>query len=55
MEYELVYFGSYPDGLWCIQGTDLDGKVWGIPADESNAMYQQYLIDTDGGLPTPKK
>ena len=55
MEYELVYFEGYPDGLWGIIGTEPDGKVWAIPADESNAMYQQYLIDTDGGLPTPKK
>ena len=54
MEYQLVYFDSYPEGSWGIQGTDSDGKVWGIPADESNSMYQKYLIDTDGGLPIPK-
>jgi hypothetical protein len=54
MEYKLVYFEGYPEGSWGIQGTEPDGKVWGIPADESNAMYQQYLIDTDGGLPIPK-
>lgn len=26
-----------------------------IPFDERNADYQQYLIDTDGGLPLPKE
>lgn len=26
-----------------------------FPADESNSDYQQYLIDTDGGLPLPKE
>lgn len=25
-----------------------------IPADPANADYQQYLIDTDGGLPLPE-
>ena len=28
--------------------------VW-IPFDEDNADYQQYLVDTDGGLPLPEK
>lgn len=26
-----------------------------IPVDEGNADYQQYLVDTDGGLPLPKE
>jgi hypothetical protein len=26
-----------------------------IPVDENNADYQQYLVDTDGGLPLPKE
>jgi hypothetical protein len=30
-----------------------DGTVSHIPMDESNSDYQQYLVDTDGGLPTP--
>ena len=34
---------------------DDDGTKWLIPVDEANADYQQYLIDTDGGLPTPKQ
>ncbi len=34
--------------------TDDDGKKWSIPADENNSDYQQYLIDTDGGLPIPE-
>ena len=32
-----------------------NGDVWYIPADEANADYQQYLIDTDGGLPIPEE
>jgi hypothetical protein len=24
-------------------------------ADESNSDYQQYLVETDGGLPIPKE
>lgn len=27
-----------------------DGSVSTIPVDEANSDYQQYLIDTDGGL-----
>lgn len=49
MEYEL--------------GLDLDGNVicifeptvGYIPVDENNIDYQKYLVDTDGGLPLPKK
>lgn len=26
-----------------------------IPINESNSDYQQYLIDTDGGLPIPEE
>ena len=26
-----------------IKRTDADGKVWNIPADESNSDYQRYL------------
>lgn len=33
---------------------DLDGVISQIPVDEANTDYQQYLIDTDGGLPLPK-
>ena len=34
---------------------DEDGSEWFIPQDEANSDYQQYLIDTDGGLPLPKE
>lgn len=30
-------------------------RTWSIPLDESNSDYQQYLIDTNGGLPIPKE
>lgn len=29
----------------------INGKEWCVPQDEANSDYQQYLIDTDGGLP----
>lgn len=32
-----------------------DDVIMSIPFDESNSDYQQYLIDTDGGLPLPKE
>lgn len=32
---------------------DTDGLISIIPIDDANADYQQYLIDTDGGLPEP--
>lgn len=32
-----------------------DGRLWSIPIDESNADYQRYLEETNGGLPTPAK
>lgn len=38
-----------------IVAEDENGKVWTIPFDESNSDYQQYLIDTDGGLPIPEE
>jgi len=36
MKYEITEFGS-------INRTDENGKVWSIPADESNSDYQAYL------------
>lgn len=32
-----------------------DGTVTSFLDHEGNADYQQYLIDTDGGLPLPKE
>lgn len=29
-------------------------KVMGITIDKNNPEYQQYLKDTNGGLPTPE-
>lgn len=43
------------DSFIYIKKTDIDGTVWAIPVDEANADYQQYLIDTDGGLPLPEE
>lgn len=54
MKYEYLYTEGFPTGTYVLLGTDPDGKTWGIPEDESNSMYQQYLVDTDGGLPLPK-
>jgi hypothetical protein len=30
-------------------------RVTGITIDENNPEYQQYLVDTDGGLPIPEQ
>lgn len=32
-----------------------EDKTVGILIDENNPEYQQYLEDTNGGLPLPKK
>ena len=32
------------DGSTIIKHTKEDGEIWWIPKDESNAMYQKYLI-----------
>jgi hypothetical protein len=34
-----------------IKRTDSEGNISWIPFNEFNSDYQQYLIDTDGGLP----
>jgi hypothetical protein len=39
----------------CVLRIMEDGTVSSIPVDEANADYQQYLVDTDGGLPLPKE
>lgn len=49
MEYELCFDAE--DNLICIFSADIGA----IPIDEGNADYQQYLVDTDGGLPLPKE
>lgn len=42
-------------GSWVITRTDENGAIWCIPANLNNIDYQRYLVDTDGGLPTPKQ
>lgn len=32
------------EGLKIIKHTTADGEVWWIPINESNRMYQEYLI-----------
>lgn len=51
MAYEIINVLQYTT----IKKTDVDGTEWFIPFDEGNADYQQYLVDTDGGLPLPKE
>lgn len=48
MEYKII-------NKHCILRYNEDGSISAIPASESNADYQQYLLDTDGGLPLPKE
>jgi hypothetical protein len=51
-EYEIVVseFGNA-----IIKRTDSEENISWIPVDEGNADYQQYLVDTNGGLPLPKE
>jgi hypothetical protein len=42
MIYEIVQEGNFKPVL---KGTEDDGKVWWIPMDESNPMYQAYLAE----------
>lgn len=53
--YELVSINALDGANYVIRREDEDGKVWFIPVDKANVDYQQYLIDTDGGLPLPKE
>lgn len=46
-----VFISEY--GSINIRRQNVDGSITWIPSDDSNADYQQYLIDTDGGLPIP--
>lgn len=48
--FELRKTESYSGITVDIVKIDDDGKEWLIPMDEGNSDYQQYLIDTDGGL-----
>lgn len=40
MTYELV---TLPTGEQILKGTEASGKVWWIPQDPGNIMYQAYL------------
>lgn len=40
-------------GTVCITKFNDDDTITIFLADEQNPDYQQYLIDTDGGLPIP--
>ena len=37
--YKVIELSDYS----YIERTDLDGKVWSIPMDETNSDYQEYL------------
>lgn len=50
-KYEILMSEVLGPGLVRIED---DGTSYGIPFDEANSDYQQYLIDTDGGLPLPE-
>jgi hypothetical protein len=38
-----------------VKAVNKAGDVLFIPIDEANSDYQQYLVDTNGGLPLPKE
>lgn len=52
MEYSLSIHPK--NGLVTIVATT-DDVVKSFIEDETNADYQQYLVDTNGGLPLPKE
>jgi hypothetical protein len=53
MEYEIIVDAL--SNMAIIKATDENGNDFWIPFDEANTDYQQYLVDTDGGLPLPKE
>jgi hypothetical protein len=52
--YELRVSKTYSGEIVDIFMICSDGTEWIIPKDKSNSDYQQYLIDTDGGLLLPE-
>jgi hypothetical protein len=52
MEYKVV---ESKDGVVSVMVENEDGSTIWIPTDPANSDYQQYLVDTDGGLPIPKE
>jgi hypothetical protein len=40
MTYEII---TTDTGEQAIKATDESGKIWWIPQDETNSMYQEYL------------
>ena len=53
--YKIISSEFYGETSYSVEATFEDGSVWSIPFNEANADYQQYLVDTDGGLPLPKE
>lgn len=55
--YEIVSFEDplTKTVLKTITRFNKDGSMTSFPIDEKNPEYQQYLVDTDGGLPLPKE
>lgn len=54
MIYELIKIDTLADLPYIIRREDETGEVWLIPFDDANSDYQNYLVDTDGGLPFPE-
>lgn len=52
--YELIEIDIHGDVNRVVKRVSEAGEEAFIPVDETNADYQQYLIDTDGGLPIPE-
>lgn len=48
MKYQEIIFENKIVGIF-------EPSIGCIPIDEGNSDYQQYLIDTDGGLPIPEE
>lgn len=54
-KYKVIAANLWEEISYSISATLEDGAVLSIPFDETNSDYQQYLIDTDGGLPLPEE
>jgi hypothetical protein len=50
MKYEIIINDNNQE---VIKRTDADGKIWWIPAIESNSDYQKYLEDTKDSWTEP--
>lgn len=54
MNYEIITVEQNGESFNHVVITREDNSQESFPVDENNSRYQQFLIDTDGGLPIPE-